>query len=368
MAGRAWNSAVAAINVVARNKGKACCAIVLAMTVAAVYVSNQVTDADVREAIASDDVDGFERCFARHAELLCRGTYECGRFFGFSLPTPVKSLLKKLRRRHDENNRTFYQTDEHGMTPLMYAAAYGAVHVTAFILELSGTHSRELLLQNNGQRKTAFLWATSHGNEAVARRILRAALDLEPDSRDHIINGRDEHGMTPLMYASSRGLSGVVDDLLKFANARLSIRSPEGLTPLALASKGGHRRTVRTILRGIPPVMLHEQDVDLALWYTSDERIRALLNAVHGPLRGDSDGDTGKGKEPACRAPVVSAKLPRESHGCSSGSWRPLKNKGKERAYDYEEEGALMRRPRSRGVRIADIVDEVGTVSSTIIS
>ena len=60
------------------------------------------------------------------------------------------------------------------------------------------------------------------------------------------INGKDEHGQTPLFHASMRGMIEVVRALAE-AGADLNQAKECGATPLFLASEQGHVDVVRCL-------------------------------------------------------------------------------------------------------------------------
>lgn len=60
------------------------------------------------------------------------------------------------------------------------------------------------------------------------------------------VNGKDEHGNTPLIEAARFGHDEVVSTLV-IAKADLSVKNDEGKTALMLAAEGGHDQTVRVL-------------------------------------------------------------------------------------------------------------------------
>lgn len=57
----------------------------------------------------------------------------------------------------------------------------------------------------------------------------------------------DEHGLTPLMWASSYGQFSVVAGLLQ-ASARVDIENSDGQTALLFAAAGGYHEVVRILI------------------------------------------------------------------------------------------------------------------------
>lgn len=60
------------------------------------------------------------------------------------------------------------------------------------------------------------------------------------------VNGRDDHGNTPLIEAARAGHDDVVQALL-VARADPSAKNDEGQTALTLAARGGHDEVVRLL-------------------------------------------------------------------------------------------------------------------------
>lgn len=60
------------------------------------------------------------------------------------------------------------------------------------------------------------------------------------------VNGRDEHGNTPLIEAARAGHDDVVQALL-VSRADLRAKNDEGQTALSLAARGGHDEVVRLL-------------------------------------------------------------------------------------------------------------------------
>ncbi len=84
----------------------------------------------------------------------------------------------------------------------------------------------------------ALLRAASAGNDDVVRTLV-ASPNVD-------VNGKDEHGNTPLIEAARFGHDGVVTVLL-IAKADPTIKNDQGKTALMLASEGGHDDTVRVL-------------------------------------------------------------------------------------------------------------------------
>src|SRR5918994_823965 len=84
----------------------------------------------------------------------------------------------------------------------------------------------------------ALLRAARAGNADTVRTLL-ASPNVD-------VNGKDEHGNTPLIEAARFGHDEVVTALL-FAKADVKIKNDEGKTALMLAAEGGHEETVRML-------------------------------------------------------------------------------------------------------------------------
>jgi ankyrin repeat protein len=62
-----------------------------------------------------------------------------------------------------------------------------------------------------------------------------------------IVIGKDEYGRTPLMWASEKGHTGIVNVLLK-KGVNIHEKDQQGWTSLMAASQGGHPEIVELLI------------------------------------------------------------------------------------------------------------------------
>ena len=133
------------------------------------------------------------------------------------------------------------ETDEYGVTPLMWAARYNAVHAMAVLLD-SGA---DVNARDTNNRWTPLLHAIhrQHAN-AVALLLERGA---DP-------NAATPGGVTPLMMAADDGRPAMVKVLLEYG-ADPRVEGPGGVTALTQAVSGGALTDVtdRPLLGGCHP-------------------------------------------------------------------------------------------------------------------
>ena len=126
-------------------------------------------------------------------------------------------------------------TDNHGNTPLHWAAWFGNVRMVADLLFISVDNETKII-QPNAQNKygeTALHHAAKLGREVCVRDILLKRTDIKPNIKDH------RAGNTPLHEAAKNGHTEIVTALLAHQDINPNLRNDAGFTPLQLAMQGG---------------------------------------------------------------------------------------------------------------------------------
>jgi Ankyrin repeats (3 copies)/Ankyrin repeats (many copies) len=125
--------------------------------------------------------------------------------------------------------------DNHGRTPLWWAAEGGHEAVVRLLLEREGVDTNS---QDNDGR-APLSRAAYNGHEAVVRLLLeREGVDA---------SSQDKGGRTPLSLAAEGGHEAVVRLLLERVGVDASSQDNDGRTPLSRAAEGGHEAVVRLL-------------------------------------------------------------------------------------------------------------------------
>ncbi|KAL0278796.1 UNVERIFIED_CONTAM: hypothetical protein PYX00_000501 [Menopon gallinae] len=112
--------------------------------------------------------------------------------------------------------------DEDGLTPLMWASAYGQFPIVAALLQSSANVDLE-----NPLGQTALLFASFGGYHEIVRILLLNGAD---------VNHRDECGNTALMYAAQGNNPHTTNELLS-KNANFTAVNANGDTAYSIAVK-----------------------------------------------------------------------------------------------------------------------------------
>lgn len=130
----------------------------------------------------------------------------------------------------------FNLRDEHGRTPLTWAASEGFENIVRLLVE-SGNG---LMDKTAKHIKPPLSYAAESGHEAVFKYLL-ARGDVGPDWSDH-------YKTTPLSYAAQSGHEAIVRLLLARDDVVADSTDENSKTPLAKAAEGGHEAIVRLLL------------------------------------------------------------------------------------------------------------------------
>jgi ankyrin repeat protein len=131
--------------------------------------------------------------------------------------------------------------------------------------------------------------------EALQEGDLKQARDMLNNAQVRV-NGKDEYGMTPLMYASEVGDRDLVLALINMG-ADVNAREIEGRTPLMFASHVGHVKVVMLlIMKGADVNAAEREKHYTALMLAAMEGhalvVRALLMAGAFKTKKDTDEKT----------------------------------------------------------------------------
>ena len=142
-------------------------------------------------------------------------------------------LLEKVKALLKDNPDVVFSKDSNGATPLQVAAGYGHRDVAELLLA-----SQADVNAKNPFGQTPLHWAAVGGHKDVAALLLANEAD---------VNAKDKKGDTPLHGAASRGHKDVMEVLL--ANkAEVNANAKDGSTPLHWAAWGGHKAVAVLLL------------------------------------------------------------------------------------------------------------------------
>jgi len=151
----------------------------------------------------------------------------------------IVDLLLATLRILNEMDIVADSKDEHGVTPLSWAAESGHEAVVRLLLS---TGKVEADLKDTEYGQTPLSWAAENGYEAVVRLLLSTG-KVEADSKD---NG----GRTPLSWAARNGHEAV-RLLLSTGKAEADLRDNDGQTPLLWAARNGFAAIVELLHKHI---------------------------------------------------------------------------------------------------------------------
>ena len=213
--------------------------------------------------------------------------------------------------------------DQGGDTALIRAAGAGRQQVVEQLLGFGAD-----LHQKNAAERNALISAAAKGYDDIARLLVSRGADIETKDSEgwsalsiaaynghknvvEMLSGQsDEESLNEsLLLASFSGNVGVLEHLLG-QGAYINVRSPEGQTPLMIASEQGNEAAVRALLQN------HANPYSL----DNDGKTAAILadNAGHGQVRDliltpEKWGNSKSGEE--IKAEMDSARLSFEAGG-----------------------------------------------------
>ncbi|XP_037070457.1 integrin-linked protein kinase homolog pat-4-like [Pollicipes pollicipes] len=117
----------------------------------------------------------------------------------------------------DDTEHDMNEGDDHGFSPLHWAAKYGHVGIVEMLIQ----RGARIGATNMGDDTPLHL-AAAHGHRPVVQLLLRSKAD---------VNLTNEHGNTPLHYACFWSYQGIADDLIQ-AGALVTIANRFGKMPL----------------------------------------------------------------------------------------------------------------------------------------
>nr|XP_042904985.1 integrin-linked protein kinase isoform X2 [Parasteatoda tepidariorum] len=117
----------------------------------------------------------------------------------------------------DDTEHDLNQGDDHGFSPLHWAAKQGRANIVEMLI-MRGSR----INATNMGSDTALHLASAHGHKDIVHMLLRNKAD---------INAVNEHGNTPLHYACFWGFQGIAEDLIN-NGALVSICNKYNETPL----------------------------------------------------------------------------------------------------------------------------------------
>ena len=137
--------------------------------------------------------------------------------------TPGRSVLPSI-------------TEFYKFTGLHYASIFGLVEVLRALTKMDS-------VDINGMDETGatpLIWAATSGHEAAVKLLLELE-GVDPD-------GLDKSRLTPMTWAAKHGHEAVVKLLLRKKDVNPDWPSSKGYTPIALAADGGHLAVVKLLL------------------------------------------------------------------------------------------------------------------------
>ncbi|KAF5132751.1 putative ankyrin repeat protein [Metarhizium anisopliae] len=170
--------------------------------------------------------------------------------------------------------------DKTGQTPLFFAAVSGHEGIVQLLLERGadvdglgerGAHGNN---KKHYEGKTPLMCAAERGREATARFLLGYGADIEANDekgqtplfyattsehedivqllleRGADVHAKNDIGMTPLSIAANKGYQGIMQLLLEHGAAcDINVKDSRGRTPLSITADKGNKRTLKLLLK-----------------------------------------------------------------------------------------------------------------------
>lgn len=134
---------------------------------------------------------------------------------------------------------------ENGEPPLIVAVKKGSVKVVQTLLSIKGID----IDRTNLQDENALMFAVFNNNIEIAQRLINSGSEV------------NKTGWTPLHYASTKG-DILMIKLLLDQSAYIDAESPNGTTPLMMASRYADEQSVRFLIeQGADPTIKNQLDL-----------------------------------------------------------------------------------------------------------
>lgn len=122
----------------------------------------------------------------------------------------------------------------------------------------------ELLNDKDEHAQTPLIYAAQHGNQELVASFIKQHVDLDYAARDVTVNKHDEEehhpdGFTALHWAALNGDAYLVR-LLVEAQANCNARTSDSSLPIHLAARRGHIEVMKVLIEADPLVLVKEDD------------------------------------------------------------------------------------------------------------